>query len=155
MVTRGDFAKQIRNVFAIVRPIDARDEKVAPAMRAASGIDGEPVGVSLIEFLGCAAGVHARENGDAICAGGAQEVAKEIAVAKELGAAVEWVFAGIIGNDSASVDDDALDASAFPVIPPPRNIVTSDVEFGDVGLAPPKAVAIPGGRLSLGGIVAG
>src|SRR5256885_17075268 len=104
-------------------------------MRAAGGIDAEPIRVSLIEFFGSTAGIHAGQNGDAVSPGGVQKFAKEIAVAEKLSPAVQRILTGVIGDDAASVDDDALNASAFPVIAPPGDVVTSDIEFGDVGLA--------------------
>ena len=103
----------------------------------------------MIKFVGSASRIHPSQNGDSIAASSVKEFAEEIAITKKLRAPVQRIFAGIISDDAASVDDDALDACALPIIAPPWDIIAGNVEFGDVGLAPAQAAAVPGNGIGL------
>jgi len=52
-------------------------------------------------------------------------------------------FARIIRDDAASVEDDALNLCAFPMLPPPRDVVSLRVNLRDVRLPPAQRAAIP------------
>ena len=63
-------------------------------------------------------------------------------------------LAGIIGNNAAGIDDDALNLRAFPVLPPPGDVVSLRVNLRDVRLSPAQGAAIPreqAARTGLGG----
>jgi hypothetical protein len=56
---------------------------------------------------------------------------------------VEGKLAGVIRNDSASVDDYSLHERPFPVLAPPRNVVTDWITLRDIRLPPPNRSPIP------------
>src|SRR6267142_5919626 len=143
-ITPGDFAQQIGNVFAIIGPIDTGDEQVPPAIRFSICIDAEPIRVRVIKFIGRAAGIHPGEYRNPVIARSMQDFAKEIAIAQKLSAPMQRILTGIIRDDAAGVDDNALDASSFPIIAPPWNVIAGNIEFGNVRLPPAQAAAIPG-----------
>jgi len=71
------------------------------------------------------------------------------------GLVVEGKFGGIVGDDAAGVDDDAVDFGAFPVFAPQGDVVANNVVFSDVGLAPANGAAVPGGVVGVGACGAG
>ena len=103
----------------------------------------------MIKFIGSASRIHPSQNGDPIAASSVKEFAKEIPISKKLRAPVQGIFGGIVSNDAAGIDDDALDACALPIIAPPWDIIAGNVEFGDVGLSPAQATAVPGDGIGL------
>ena len=52
-------------------------------------------------------------------------------------------LAGIISDDAAGIDDDALGLRALPALPPPGEVVPLRVNFRDVRLSPAQRAAIP------------
>ena len=50
----------------------------------------------------------------------------------------------IVRNNSAGIDDDALNFGTLPVFAPPADVIARRVGFGDVGLPPPEHAAVPG-----------
>ncbi len=74
------------------------------------------------------------------------DFAVQVAAIQELGSMVQWELARVVGHNSAGVDDDALHSGAFPILAPPRDVVRRRIVLGDIGLAPPQRVSIPGAR---------
>lgn len=52
-------------------------------------------------------------------------------------------LAGIISDDAAGIDDDALGLRALPALPPPGEVISLRVNFRDVRLSPAQRAAIP------------
>src|ERR1039458_5529878 len=122
-------------------------------MRLAVGVRGKPVRVRAIKILMHAIGIHAGEHGQSVLARGAGEFAVKIAVTERDGAIMQRKLAGIIGNNAAGIDDDALNLRALPVLPPPGDVVSLRVNLCDVRLSPAQGAAIPrehAARIGLG-----
>ncbi len=139
-----DFAHDVGEVVVVVGAVDAGEVELTAAVGLAGGVDGEPVGVSVVERGEAFGGVHAGDDGEAVVVGGFGEFAEEVAVGELGRAVVEGEFGGVVGDDSAGVDDDALRAGALPVLPPPGDVVGGAVGFGDVGLSPAEGALMPG-----------
>src|ERR1039458_1343181 len=137
-----DFAEHGRKVFVVIRAVDARDVEAGVPIRLAAGAQGEPIRVSAIKVLMRANGIRAGE------------FAVKIAVTERGGAIMQRKLAGIIGNNAAGIDDDALNLRALPVLPPPGDVVSLRVNLCDVRLSPAQGAAIPrehAARIGLGG----
>src|SRR5215472_11945817 len=72
-----------------------------------------------------------------------RQIAVEVAVAEKLGPMLERIFARIIGDDSTSIDDDALHLGALPEFAPPGNVVSIRVFLRDIGLTPAIRPPVP------------
>src|ERR1039458_1604998 len=138
-----DFAEHGRNVFVVIRTVDARDVEAGVPIRLAAGVQGEPIRVRAIKVLMRAIGIHAGEHGQSVLVRGAGEFAVKIAVTERGGAIMQRKLAGIIGNNAAGIDDDALNLRALPVLPPPGDVVSLRVNLRDVRLPPAQGAAIP------------
>ena len=103
----------------------------------------------MIKFVGSASRIHPSQNGDSIAASSVKEFAEQIAIAKKLRVPVQGIFGGIISDDAAGIGNDALNAITLPIIAPPWDVTAGNVEFGDVGLAPAQAAAVPGDGIGL------
>ena len=154
MAAPDDLAQDVGEILVVVGAVHAGDVAVGVAVGIAAGVPGEPVRVGLEEILPGAVGVHAGEDDEAVLVRGLGQFAEEVAIAQKLRAVVQRVLAGIVGDDAAGVDDDALHLGLLPVAAPPGDVVADRVALGDVGLSPAVAAAVPGesglGSLSLG-----
>ena len=146
VVARNDLAHDVEQILVVIRPIHAGHEAVLGLERLALAVGRHPVRMGIGEFTGDAVGIHAGKDDQANRAGGRDDVAEEIAVIEVLGLVLERELGGVVGDDAAGVDDDALHARAAPVIEPEGEVVSGRVDLGDVGLAPAEGAAIP--RLS-------
>src|ERR1017187_1401571 len=104
----------------------------------------EPIRMGAKEILGDAIGIHSRQNGQAVLMRGACELAIQIAAVEELRPVLQGELAGVVRHNPAGVDNHALNLGAFPVLPPPRDVVADGVAFGDSGLPPPARAPVPG-----------
>ena len=132
------------NVLLVVRTVDAGDVEIAGPVGLAGGVDGEPIGMRPVELLvrhgwnPCGPTRPGRPRGPP------GQFAVKVAVAQRRPDGMQRELAGIVGEDAAGVDDDALGLGPFPMLPPPGDVVASRVDLGDVGLAPAIRAAIPG-----------
>ena len=141
--TLDDFAEDVWQVLVVVRAIDAGDVLVRGAIGRAIGVPREPVGVRLEEILRRAVRVHSSHDEQAVVVGGLGELTEQVAAVQELGPMMQRKLARVIGDDPTRVDDDGLCPRAFPVVPPPRNVVPRGILFGDVRLAPQVGTPVP------------
>ena len=146
MRTLDDLAQHLGQVLVVIRTVDAGGVLVGGAIGIAVGGAREPVGMGLIEVLGRSVGIHAGHHHQSVFVRSLRDFAIEIAAVQELRAVMQGEFAGVIGDDPACIDDDALHRGPFPVIPPPRNVVLDRILFGNVSLPPTKGAQVPGGR---------
>ena len=120
----------------VIWAVDTRDEQLARLVRPARGIDGKPVRVCPVEFLVGAVRVHPGEDHELIFMRGAAQLAEQVASAQLLRRAVQRHPAGIVGDDSASINDDALGVGAFPLSAPPGDVIPGRIDLRDVRLTP-------------------
>ncbi len=139
-----DLAENAGDVLFVVGTVDTGDVEIARSVRLARGVRGKPVGMGLVERFMGAVGVHPGEDGQSVVVRGLGQFSVEIPIAQERRAIVERVLAGVIGDDSAGVENHSLHAGAFPVPAPPVNVVSGRVDLGDVGLAPAERATVPG-----------
>ena len=71
------------------------------------------------------------------------QFAVEVAIAQELGTAVQRILAGVVGDDAAGVDDDALNSGPLPIVAPERDVVPLRVALSDVSLPPTQGSPEP------------
>ena len=150
--TLDNLAHDVGQKLVVVGAVDAREIKLAAAVRLAIGVDGEPVRVGAVEGLVGLAGIHPRDDRNALFMGGGGELAVKIAVTELRRAVVERELGGIVSEYSAGVDDDGLNLGALPVLPPPGDVVVGAVGFGDVGLPEAIGALVPGNRFGGGAI---
>src|SRR5919199_863007 len=89
-------------------------------------------------------GVHPGENDQSLLACRSHYLAVQVAVAQERGAVMQRVLAWVVGDDTASIDDNALHAGAPPVLAPPLLIIAYWIYLGQIGLTPPICPPVPG-----------
>ena len=118
-----DLAQHVRQVLLIVGAVDARHVEVAGPVGLAAGVHGEPIRMGLVERFVGSVGIHASEHDQAILMGGTSQFAVEVAVAQGRRTVVQRELARVVGEDAPGVDDDALDLRAFPMLPPPGDVV--------------------------------
>ena len=146
-----DLGENGGEVFVVVRAVDAGDVFIGGTVRIAGAVASEPIGMGFEKIFGGAIRIHARDDDKSFGMGGFGEIAVEVAIAEEFGAMLQGELAGVVGNDAARIDDDALDLGTLPEGAPPRDVVAGRVYFGDVGLAPARGAAVPGFGCSGGG----
>ena len=79
-----DLGQHAGDVLVVVGAVDAGDVLVRGAIGLAGGVAREPVRMRLVEILGHAVGVHARQHHQAVLVRGLGQLAVEVAVAEEL-----------------------------------------------------------------------
>ena len=141
-----DLAQHVRQVLLVVRAVDARHVEVAGPVRLAGGVHGEPVGMRLVERFVGTVGIHAGQHRQTILMGRTGQFAVKVAVAQRRRTVLQRELAGIVGDDAAGIDDDALHLRPFPVLPPPGDVVARRVDLGDVRLPPAVRPPIPRDR---------
>ncbi len=103
--------------------------------------------MGLIESLVGAVRVHASKDEQAVFVGGLSQFAVEVPVPQSLGSMVQWKLAGVVGDNTARIENDPLHPRFSPVAPPPRDVVARGIDLGDVGLPPAQSSTIPGDRI--------
>ncbi len=139
-----NLAQHARQVFVVVRAVDAGDVFVRGAIRIAVAVASEPIRVSPIEILGGAVGIHAGHYEQAVLVGGRGQLPEQVASIQKPRPVLQRVLAGVVGDNAAGIDDHGLNLCALPVLAPPGDVVAHRVLFGDVGLAPSIGAPIPG-----------
>src|SRR5919199_1685424 len=89
-------------------------------------------------------GVHPGENDQSLLACRSHYLAVQVAVAQERGAVMQRVLAWGVGDDTASIDDNALHAGAPPVLAPPLPVIAYWIYLGQIGLTPSVCPPVPG-----------
>ena len=79
--------------------------------------------MGLIEVLRGSVGIHAGHHDQTVLVRSLRDFAIEIAAVEELRAVMQGKLAGVVGDDAACIDDDALYRGPFPVIAPPGDVV--------------------------------
>jgi hypothetical protein len=138
-----DLAQHVRDELVEVSAVHACKIKIAGAVRLARGAGGEPLRVRAVDVFARPARVHARQHGQALLARHRHDLAVQVAIAQRLGAAVQRVATGVVGDDAAGVDDNALHACAPPMLAPPSRVVAGRVDLGEVGLRPTVRAPVP------------
>ena len=151
LVIPGDFAQHRRDMLPEITAVDARHIQAAGAVRPALGVHREPIRVGLVRRVVRAVRVHAREDRDPVGVRGLAQLAEQIAVAQEPGAALEGNLRRIERHDAAGVGHDALRAGALPLLAPPRDIIAGRIELRDVGQHPARRPPVPRARGGRGG----
>src|SRR6476469_7691804 len=88
--------------------------------------------------------IHTSEHSETIQARSMGQLSKEVASIEEFCLVLQRELTWIVRNNSAGVDDDALNFGTLPVLAPPGDVIPRRVGFGDVGLSPPEHTLIPG-----------
>ncbi len=143
MVGGQDLLQKLGDVFGVVAGVYAGEEAPVRFIRSAAAVPGEPVRPRVGEFLRGAVDVHARHDPQAHLPGGIGEFPQEVPVAKVARAVLQRKAAGIIGDDAARIDDDALNVVFEPVPLPEIDVAAGGVDLGQVGLAPAVRRFIP------------
>src|SRR5207302_10541342 len=118
MTALDDLAHDVWQVLVVVRAVHARDVAIVGAVWPALGVDRKPVWMLDEERRIGAVRVHASQNGQPVLARGRHDLAIEVAIAEGVRPVMQRVLTRVIGDDAASVDDDALDARPSPMLPP-------------------------------------
>src|SRR5262249_11169786 len=74
---------------------------------------------------------------------GTAEFAEQVPAVQMLRWVMKRNLAGIVGDDSSGVNDDALGLRFLPIIAPPANVVTNRIYLRDVSLSPAGDPSIP------------
>ena len=143
MVGGQDLLQELRDVLRVVAGVHAGEEPAARGVRRAAAVPGEPVRPRVDEFLCGAVDVHARHDPQDHLPRGVGELPQEVPVLEVAGAVLQREAAGVVGDDAARVDDDALDVVLTPILLPEADVADLGVDLRQVGLAPAVRRFIP------------
>ena len=143
MVGGQDLLQELRDVLRVVAGVHAGEEPAARGVRRAAAVPGEPVRPRVDEFLCGAVDVHARHDPQAHLPRGVGELPQEVPVLEVAGAVLQREAAGVVGDNAARVDDDALDVVLTPILLPEFDVADLGVNLRQVGLAPAVRRFIP------------
>ena len=108
------------------------------------GIDGDPIGVGIVNVLVRRVGIGARQHHHIQFAAAGHQIAEGIGVLHPLAAIVQRNFGGVIGHATAGAETGGVGVSPREVVEPKVEVVLARVVFGQGQLGPAHGAFEPG-----------
>jgi hypothetical protein len=134
-----DLARDCGHELEVVRPQRAGDPPsrhgpMRPLL--AGGLDGDPVGVRIVDVLVARVRVGARQHHHVQFAAARHQVAEGIGVLHPLAAIVQRDFGGVIGHAAAGAQTGGVGMGALEIVQPELQVVLAGIVFGQGQLRP-------------------